>query len=149
MLEKSLGRWISLLYRYGQIFLMKELEPYAVGKGQFLFLVALYQKDGLPQEELAQMLKIDKGTTARAINKLEKAGYVRREQNREDMRANRVFLTDRALEFKPTLASVLGRWSDIISSGMTKEEVDQAFSMLTKMAHNAIEYIQTDKKVRF
>lgn len=142
MLERSLGRWISLLYRHSQIFIAKELEPYAIGKGQFLFLIALYHKDGMRQEELAGLLKIDKGTTARAINKLEKAGYVRREPGRDDLRVNRAFLTRQALDFQPKLAEILQRWSEIISSSMTAEEMEQAFSLLEKMSHNAAEYVQ-------
>jgi len=142
MLDRSLGRWISLLYRYGQMFITKELQPYSIGKGQFLFLIALFRRDGMRQEELSHLLKIDKGTTARAISRLEKAGYVRREPSREDLRANLVFLTPKALEFRPKLAAVLRRWSEIMSAGMTETEVDQALAILERMAQNAIDYMQ-------
>ena len=142
MLDRSLGRWISLLYRYGQMFITKELQPYSIGKGQFLFLIALFHRDGMRQEELSYLLKIDKGTTARAISRLEKAGYVRREPSREDLRANLVFLTPKALEFRPKLAAVLRRWSEIMSAGMTETEVDQALAILERMAQNAIDYMQ-------
>lgn len=148
MLEKSPGRWISLLYRYGQIFVNKELEPYAIGKGQFLFLLALYKQDGMRQEELVHLLKMDKGTTARAINKLEKAGYVRREPARDDLRVNQVFLTSQALEFRPKLAAILLRWSEIISAGMTGEEVEQTFSLLARMAENAVGYMQKQRDLK-
>ncbi|RYD03588.1 hypothetical protein N752_19465 [Desulforamulus aquiferis] len=33
---------------------------YGIGKGQFLFLIVLYERDGLLQEEIAQCLNIDK-----------------------------------------------------------------------------------------
>jgi|LSQX01.3.fsa_nt_gb DNA-binding MarR family transcriptional regulator len=142
MLEQTLGRWISQLHRYGRIFIARELEPYAIGQGQAPFLIALYHKDGICQDELAQLLKIDKGATARAISKLEQAGYVRRETSREDLRCNRIYLTARALELKPKLSEILQRWSDIISTGLTKEEMEQAFTLLEKMAHNACRYIE-------
>lgn len=145
MLERSLGRWISLLYRHGQMFVGKELEPCDIGTGQFYFLLALYKRDGMRQEELADLLKIDKGTTARAMDKLEQAGYIRREPSQEDLRANRVFLTPRALEFKPELVAILLRWTDIISNGMTPEEVEQSFSLLETMAQNAIAYTKQQR----
>lgn len=145
MLERSLGRWISLLYRYGQMFVGKELEPYDIGKGQFYFLLALYKRDGMRQEELADLLKIDKGTTARAIDKLEQAGYIRREPSQEDLRANWVFLTPKALDFKPELVAILLRWTEIISNGMAQEEIEQSFSLLERMAQNAIAYMKKQR----
>ncbi len=146
MSDSSLGKWISLLYRYGQIYMAKELEPYQIGKGQFLFLLMLYQKDGLLQEELAQCLNIDKGTTARAISKLEKAGYLLRERNKDDLRANRIFLTKQGRELKPQISAAICRWTEIISANMTDEEVKIAFNVLTKMAHNATEHIVKQRK---
>ncbi|MEW6625026.1 MAG: MarR family transcriptional regulator [Bacillota bacterium] len=145
MSNLSLGKWISLLYRYGQIYVTKELEPYNIGKGQILFLLALYQNDGVLQEELAQQINIDKGTTARAIGKLEKAGYVTRKPNEKDLRSNQIFLTPKAQEFKPHLCSVLRRWTEILSAGMTEEEVEKAFDLLIKMAQNATNHIEKDR----
>ncbi|MDW7673520.1 MAG: MarR family transcriptional regulator [Bacillota bacterium] len=146
MADFSLGKWISILYRYGHIYLTKELEPYNIGKGQFLFLLVLYQTDGLPQEELAYLLNIDKGTTARAINKLEQAGYVFRKQNEKDLRSNRIFLTEEAKNFKPQLQAILQSWTDILKEGMTEDEVEKAFNILMKMAHNAKEHVQKDRE---
>ena len=140
------GKWISLLYRYGYIFISEQLDPYNIGKGQYLFLLALYEKDGMSQEELSSHLSIDKGTTARALNKLEKAGYVMKKQNESDLRSNRVFLTDKAVQLKPHIYAIIEKWSSILSSGMTEAEVDKAFKLLMKFAHNAMDYVRKDRK---
>lgn len=137
----SLGKWISLLYRYGQIYVTKELEPYNIGKGQFLFLISLYCNDGLSQEDLAQNLNIDKGTTARALNKLEKNGYIYRKPNKSNLRANQIFLTQKAKDFEPQLFAILQKWTDTLSTGMTESEIEIAFNLLTKMTENATTYI--------
>ncbi|MDQ0338556.1 DNA-binding MarR family transcriptional regulator [Caldalkalibacillus uzonensis] len=141
MAKESIGRWISLLYRYSQIYVSKKLEPYNIGTGQFLFLLALYHQDGLPQEKLAHYLNMDKGTTARAIDKLEKAGYVIRKTNEQDRRSNKVFLTEQGLSFKPTLYSILQEWTEIICKGLTEEEVERTLHTLIRMAENAADYI--------
>jgi len=140
------GRWISLLYRYGLMFVTRELEPYNIGKGQFMFLLALYQRDGVLQEEVAALFNIDKGTTARAISKLEKTGYVIRKPNPQDLRSNHVFLTRQAKDFKPRLYAILQRWTDILSSGMTAEEAEKALDLLTKMARNATMHIHKERQ---
>lgn len=146
MFNANLGKWISLLYRYSQIYIFRELEPYNIGQGQALFLLALYKNDGLSQEELARSIKIDKGTTARAIDKLEKAGYVYRKQNENDMRVNQILLTQKAKDFKPVLFSILDRWTAILSEGMTKRELEETFRVLNRMTENAIEHICKTRK---
>lgn len=141
MSSTSLGKWVSLLYRYGQIYIHKELEPYNVGKGQFLFLVTLYKKEGLSQEELAQTLNIDKGTTARAVKKLEKNGYLYRKPKVKNLRSNEIFLTKKAKDFEPQLYSILKKWTDVLSTGMSECEIEKAFNILAKMTENATDYI--------
>jgi len=137
----SLGKWISLLYRYGQIYISKELEPYSIGRGQFLFLLTLYSQEGLSQEELAQTLNIDKGTTARAVEKLEKNGYLYRKPRIQNLRTNEVFLTQKAKDFEPLLYSILKKWTDILSTGMSEYEIEKTFIILEKMNENATNYI--------
>lgn len=146
MTTNSLGRWVSLLYRYGQIYVTKQLEPYNIGKGQFLFLLALYHKDGLPQEELAQYLDIDKGTTARAIEKLEQTGYVIRKTSESDRRSNHVLLTQKAIDFKPQLYSILHDWTDVLCEGFSAEEVEQTFTLVERMAENASNFVKDGRK---
>ncbi|OEH86423.1 hypothetical protein BHU72_13475 [Desulfuribacillus stibiiarsenatis] len=143
--DMSLGKWISLLYRYGHIYITKELEQYDIGKGQFLFLIALYQKDGMSQDEIASFLHIDKGTTARALKKLELNGYIERKSNDQDLRSNFIFLTHKAMAFKPNLRSSLQGWTDILSAGLTDEELEMAFTLFRKMAKNAADYVHNER----
>jgi DNA-binding MarR family transcriptional regulator len=128
------------------MYLAKELEPYGIGTGQFFFLISLFHKDGILQEELANCLKIDKGTTARAINKLVSAGYVVKEPNKNDLRSNYVCLTDKGKSFQPILETILTNWNDIISNGISENQVILANQLLEKMATNATEHIK-EKKV--
>ena len=83
--EELLGRTVSILYRLGQSHMGKQLEPYNIGAGQFSFLAELLHRDGISQDEVALNLRCDKGTAARAIQHLEKHGYLERKQDKEDM----------------------------------------------------------------
>ena len=71
---ENIGKYISQLYRRGGAFISKGMEKYNIGQGQFMFLMELYTQDGKNQEDLSKILKIDKGTTARAIKRLEEEG---------------------------------------------------------------------------
>ncbi|WP_243466358.1 MFS transporter [Methanosarcina mazei] len=52
-------------------------------------------------ESLSDYLKIDKGTTARAIQKLVDEGYVFRQRDEKDRRSYRVFLTEKGKKLEP------------------------------------------------
>lgn len=144
----TIPRWISLLYRTGQTYIANRLKHHEVGKGQFMFLNALYRKDGLSQDEIADHLRIDKGTTAKALKKLEVQGYVTRVAREEDKRFNRVFLTDKALDIKDEVREVLTDWRSLLTDGFTEEEKEQALVLLERMNDNAARYLEEEATQR-
>lgn len=133
---EALGKYISILYRQGNAFLTKKYSKYNIGSGQYMFLIQLYGKDGLSQEELSSRLNIDKGTTARAIKKLEDEGYIIREIDEDDKRAYKIFLTEKAKEIREGFFKILGEWNNILTSGLTAEEVEIVLKLMKKVANN-------------
>ena len=93
-IKEPIGKYISQIYRKGRAFISKGLTQYDMGYGQMLFLLQLYNQDGISQEELTEKLNIDKGTTARSIKKLEKEGFIIRVKDEHDKRAYKIYLTD-------------------------------------------------------
>ena len=144
-IEDSPGKWISILHRYAQSFIVKRLKNYHIGSGQYIFLMELYKCDGIRQEDLATALNIDKGTTARALSNLEKQGYLKREVDRIDKRAYRVFLTTKAYDIKPYVHQILLEWTDIITSDLSEQEAETALGLLPKMAANAVMSLEPRK----
>lgn len=140
--EGSFGRWVSILYRYGRAYSDRELRTYGLGSGQFIFLHVLLHRDGLSQEELACLLKIDKGTTARALKRLEDAGYVTRCLDKHDKRVNRVFVTEKGRALGPKLAELSRTWTDALARGFSQTEREQATALLKRMAENAALFLQ-------
>lgn len=135
--DSSIGRWISILYRYRLNYLGKRLEPYNIGSGQHLFLMVLSKNNGISQEELSNFLKIDKATTAKAIKKLEEEGYVTRHIDDIDKRAYRVFLTDKAWDVMPVIDEAVKDWEELITGGFSENERVLVEELLGKMARNA------------
>ncbi len=113
---------IAYIYRSHLAYMVKELEAYRVGSGQFEFLLLLYYKDGVSQETLAKELKVSKATSARTIQNLEKEGYVYRERDETDLRAYRVYLTGKGKEMREIIFKKLTAFADILFSDFTFEE---------------------------
>lgn len=135
--SSSIGRWISILYRYRQNYLSKRLEPFNIGSGQYLFLLVLSKNNGISQEGLSNYLKIDKATTAKAIKKLAKDGYVTRAVDTTDKRAYQVYLTQKGWELLPLIEKYIYDWEKLVTVGFTENESQLLEVLLEKMAQNA------------
>lgn len=133
---ENIGKYISQLHRKGNVFINRELSKYDLSVGQFMFLLDLYMKDGKNQEEISDNLKIDKGTTARAIKKLEEQGFVIRIKNENDKRSNKIYLTDKAKDIKENVFDILDDWNQKISMILTKEEEKTMKNILKKVCEN-------------
>ena len=134
--NKHIGKYISQLYRKGSVFINKEVSEYGIGSGQFMFLLELYINDGKNQEEIAETLKIDKGTTARALKKLEEQGFVTRIKDENDKRSNNIYLNDKAKDVREGVLDVLNDWNKEITKSLTEEEEEMLKSLLEKVCKN-------------
>ena len=135
--SESFGRLFSRIYRYTHIFVGKELEQYNIGSGQFSFLIALHHNEGATQERLAHLLHVDKATSARAVKKLVKEGYVKREKDVKDKRKYRIFLTEKGKKMEPVLKEISAKWTAVLLFGFTEDEKDKIRLLLKKMVDNA------------
>ncbi|GAK40538.1 MarR family transcriptional regulator [Paenibacillus sp. TCA20] len=57
-----------------------EFKEYDLTKGQYLYLVRICEKPGIIQEKLAEMIKVDRTTAARAVKKLEMSGFIKKKR---------------------------------------------------------------------
>ena len=133
---QSVGKYISIIHRTGSSFLSKEFSKFNIGSGQYMYLIHLYKNDGLSQEELTEILNIDKGTTAKSIKKLETEGFVMRVKDKNDKRINRVYLTHKALEIKDEFLSSINAWENTLTSNLSYAEKEQALTLLKKITYN-------------
>ena len=135
---ESLGRLISCLYRHTRVYVGKELEHHntGIGSGQFPFLMALYHKDGITQEDLAHLFDVDKATSARAIKKLHKAGFITRKRDAADKRMYRIFVTEKGRALEPVVKKISLKWTAHLLSGFEEEEKRYIIYLLKKMVDN-------------
>ena len=129
---ENIAKYISEIQRMGNIFFLKELSYLGLGYGQFNFLMELYKKDGVRQEDLSLNLKIDKGTTGRAIKKMENEGFIIRTHDEKDKRANRIFLTEKAISHKENVYKIARSWEENLTKNLTNEEKKIILNLLKK-----------------
>lgn len=131
---ENIGRYFSQMYRKGRIFYTQELKKFGLGSGQSIFLFQLYKKDGVTQEELANTLYIDKGTTARSLKTLEEQGFIKKEHVISDKRLNMIYLTEKALKLEEEITNILKKWDGILSNSLSSEEKETLLQLLKKIS---------------
>ncbi|CUH95127.1 hypothetical protein P22_1196 [Propionispora sp. 2/2-37] len=139
MLQKDrLGKHISLIYRYSQIFFNSELKKYNLGSGQYIFLISLFENNGISQEQLSAIVKIDKATTARAVAKLVNENYVIRKVSANDKRAYNLYTTAKADSIKNSLFEMLDSWNNIMLDNLDNEEKELLLKLIEKVGVNIL-----------
>jgi DNA-binding MarR family transcriptional regulator len=120
------------------MYIDKKLETYNIGSGQFSFLMRLYHNEGISQGSLAHSLRVDKATSARAIKKLMKEGYVARQRDTADKRAYRIFLTIKGKKMESTIKKISSEVKEIVLSTFPEDEKKLIIKLLKRMAQNAL-----------
>jgi len=135
--DEIAGRLISVTARCGIMYLTKALAHLGMGWGQAFIMAELFNRDDVSQDEVRGVLKMDKGTITRAMQRLEDMGFISRKQDSHDRRVVRVSVTEKARNIEREFFGVLYAWNQGILKGVSAEEEQVALSVLRKMAANA------------
>ena len=86
-----------------------EFKDLELSKGQYLYLVRIYEQPGIILEELANCLKVDKTTASRAIKKLVANGLIERRTQLDNKKNKPLFVTKKGAQIYPTLRAVCSK----------------------------------------
>ncbi len=101
-----------------------------------LILRRLSRGDGIMQVELASDIELNTSTVSIALGKLETDGYIRRQTDKSDRRATRVYLTEKGLQLNEGMLNRLETYDARMMEGITPEETELIKGILIKMRNN-------------
>jgi len=101
--EAHLGHLIREAGRAYTRALQGRITRHGVTIGQWFFLCALWERDGMTQRELSQRVGMMEPTTVTALNGMERRGLITRVRNADDRRKVNIFLTERGRELRYVL----------------------------------------------
>ena len=99
-------------------------------------LVELWNKDGLTNAEIAELLDIKPSSVTAQVKQLEEAEMVIRKQDENDKRVSRIFLTDKGREAQETRDTMHNDISETIFGNLTDEEQEQLAFLMEKLVEN-------------
>lgn len=142
----SLTKLNGKIYRSTQCYIDKGLDKFKLSTGIYPYLLILNENEGISQNEISRELNVDKAMSARAVKKLIELGYIQKRENREDVRAYKLFLTDKGRNIIPEIMKVIHNWIDILVEGCSEEEKEVGITFLDKVLSNAKKYKAYDAK---
>ncbi len=98
------------------------------------------------QRDLAREIHRSPATVAASLKVLERRGLIRRNQDPEDQRANRVELTDAGFDMADRCRKAMTVLEQQVIRGFTSEELDQFTHLLNKMSDNLREVLTATKE---
>ncbi|MFE3974388.1 MULTISPECIES: MarR family winged helix-turn-helix transcriptional regulator [unclassified Peribacillus] len=133
---KEILREIGMIARALDSISNIEFKEFDLTKGQYLYLVRICENPGIIQEKLAEMIKVDRTTAARAIKKLEIQGFIEKKNDEGNKKIKKLYPTDKGEKVYPFLQKE-GEYTDKVAlSGFSLEETEAVFHLLQRVRKN-------------
>lgn len=109
---------------------------YSLTTDHWGLLQKLYEKDGLPQVELANLLNKDKPNITRILDIMEKNDLISRKSDPFDRRKFLIFLTDKTKKMKNDLFVIASEVTEKSLIGISQTEIHEFMNVLNKIYLN-------------
>ena len=110
------------------------LKPLGLTYTQYIVLLVLWEKDGVSVTEIGERLMLDNGTLSPLLKKLEHAGYITRQRNREDERVVVIRLTEDGRALQEKARDIPTEVADCID--LPTEKAQMLYSLLYELLDN-------------
>jgi len=119
-----------------------------IQKGQFIFLTRICENQGINLVDLSSLLKVDKTTTTKVVQKLIAEGFILKERDIEDKRMWRLFPENKALNAYEEIIEEENRNIDICFYNFSEEEKNTVYKLIKRMSENIEDDWKRSKNLR-
>lgn len=141
--ELRLGYLIHDVSRLRRSAFDRCMKPLNVTRAQWWVLAYLSREDGMTQSRLAEELDIGKVAIGGLVDRLEKAGFLRRDADASDRRVNRIFLEPDGKQLVNSMRQINHNMNEKILAGLDDEKLESTASALIAIKANLLNYLQT------
>lgn len=134
----------AALYRCNQKYYDKVLSGFGLSYSGLIFLISIYEDEGLMLNKLAQDGSFDKGSITKAIYKLEENGFVIIQDSKKDKRAKELYTTQKTRDLMPKLYQIRQEYLNYLSTDLDEDELEIFDSLIDKILIKAREYSKTN-----
>ena len=133
---KEMLSLVSKIHEKGNRFIIEELknngaEGLVPSHGDIL--VCLYKNGKMTMKDIANSIHRTKPTVTVLIDKLEKLGYLKREDSDEDSRSTNIVLTQKGVDFKVIFEKISKELNKMLYKNLSPEESELIEKLLRKI----------------
>ncbi|MCK8825844.1 MarR family winged helix-turn-helix transcriptional regulator [Fuchsiella alkaliacetigena] len=136
MVYESLGKYIFITSKHLHYYLNKKVDKLNITSHQVAPLVELYDNEGISQNELGELCKLDKAEVTKRLDALIEAGYITKKSCKEDARVKRLYITKKGQSIRDELRSILDKVTEILAQDFSREENIIVRQLFDRMSNN-------------
>jgi DNA-binding MarR family transcriptional regulator len=137
---KEILREIGMIARALDSISNIEFKEFDLTKGQYLYLVRICENPGIIQEQLIDLIKVDRSTATRAIQKMEANGFIEKKDDPGNKKIKKLFPTDKGNAVYPFIKRENDHSNKVALDGFSELEEEMAFELQQRIRKN----IETD-----
>lgn len=136
IIMRDILREVGMIARCFESIANIEFKEYNLAKNQYIYLVRICENPGIIQERIADMLKVDRSTASRAIEKLKKADFIKKVSDDKNKKNVKLYATEVGYEIFNILKSDEKYSNDVALKGLTSEELEILLKLLGRIRGN-------------
>lgn len=129
-------REVGMIYRCFESIANIEFKDYKLSKNQYIYLVRICEQPGIILERLSDLLKVDRSTASRAVQKLHQAGFVCKVDENASGKSIQLFPSRKGKQVYAMLQSDEAYSSQTALQGFSHAEQDQLLAFLERIRQN-------------
>ncbi|RFU66583.1 MarR family winged helix-turn-helix transcriptional regulator [Peribacillus glennii] len=133
---KEILREIGMIARALDSISNIEFKEFDLTKGQYLYLVRICENPGIIQEKVVEMIKVDRSTAARAIQKLEMNGFIEKKEDPHNKKIKKLFPTEKGKTVYPFIKRENDYSNLVALEGFSEKEAETTFDLLQRIRKN-------------
>jgi len=111
-----------------------------INSAQGRIMFALWQKDGIPINELAKKTQLKKSTLTSMLDRLAKLGYIKRLHSKEDRRKILIKRTEKDRRMEKKYVEVSVEMTRLFYKQFSRSQIDRFENDLERILNNLIEF---------
>ena len=137
-LDRNVGFILSDLARLLRLSFDRRIKKLGLTRSQWFLLAHLHREDGLTQANLAELVEQERASVGRTIDRLEENKWVTRQNDANDRRVRRIFLTDKFSHHVESLSEVSDELLSEAFSHLKKSEFEELVTNLNQARTNLL-----------
>ena len=113
-----------------------EFKEFDLTKGQYLYLMRICENPGIIQQQVSEMIKVDRSTATRAIQKLEMNGFVEKKEDPLNKKNKKLFPTEKGKTIYPFIKRENEHSNLVALKGFSEKEAETTFDLLQRIRRN-------------